>query len=90
MFVAVLLLLVGAVVLIVGAESAVRGTTRFAIEEALKVHQATPLSAHLEVETYTWDVLPGTTARDHRRRLIDGLTRELIATRNLLSGKDGS
>ncbi len=33
-------------------------TTRFAIEEALRVHKATPLSTHLEIETYTWDVLP--------------------------------
>jgi len=33
-------------------------TTRFAIEDALKFHKATPLSEHLEIETYTWDVLP--------------------------------
>lgn len=33
-------------------------TTRFAIEAALQVHSATPLSDHLEIETYTWDVLP--------------------------------
>jgi hypothetical protein len=33
-------------------------TTRFAIEDALRVHAATPLSDHLEIETYTWDVLP--------------------------------
>lgn len=33
-------------------------TTRFAIEAALEVHAATPLSDHLEIETYTWDVLP--------------------------------
>jgi hypothetical protein len=33
-------------------------TTRFAIEEALRMHAATPLSDHLEIETYTWDVLP--------------------------------
>jgi hypothetical protein len=34
------------------------GTTRFALEEALKFHKATPLSRQLEIETYTWDVLP--------------------------------
>ena len=34
------------------------GTTRFALEEALAFHRKTPLSAHLEIETYTWDVLP--------------------------------
>jgi hypothetical protein len=33
-------------------------STRFAIEEALAMHRATPLSTHLEIETYTWDVLP--------------------------------
>jgi hypothetical protein len=33
-------------------------TTRFAIEDALKFHKARPLSRQLEIETYTWDVLP--------------------------------
>jgi hypothetical protein len=33
-------------------------TTRFNIEAALKLHARTPLSDHLEIETYTWDVLP--------------------------------
>ncbi len=33
-------------------------TTRFAIEEALRFHKAKPLSRQLEIETYTWDVLP--------------------------------
>jgi hypothetical protein len=33
-------------------------TTRFAIEDALRVHAAAPVSDHLEIETYTWDVLP--------------------------------
>jgi hypothetical protein len=34
------------------------GTTRFAISEALAKHRAKPLSDHVEIETYTWDVLP--------------------------------
>ena len=34
------------------------GTTRFAIAEALAVHKAAPLSRQLEIETYTWDMLP--------------------------------
>ena len=34
------------------------GTTRFALEQALAFHKKTPLSNHLEIETYTWDVLP--------------------------------
>jgi len=33
-------------------------STRFAIEEALAFHKRAPLSAQLEVETYTWDMLP--------------------------------
>jgi hypothetical protein len=33
-------------------------TTRFALEQALAFHKKTPLSTHLEIETYTWDVLP--------------------------------
>jgi len=33
-------------------------TTRFAIEDALRYHKANPLSLQLEIETYTWDVLP--------------------------------
>lgn len=33
-------------------------TTRMNIEAALEMHRRTPLSDHLEIETYTWDVLP--------------------------------
>jgi hypothetical protein len=33
-------------------------TTRSNIEAALELHRRTPLSDHLEIETYTWDVLP--------------------------------
>ncbi|MFI7610943.1 metabolite traffic protein EboE [Nonomuraea terrae] len=33
-------------------------TTRSNIEAALALHRRTPLSDHLEIETYTWDVLP--------------------------------
>jgi hypothetical protein len=33
-------------------------TTRFAIEQALDAHVALAQSTHLEIETYTWDVLP--------------------------------
>jgi hypothetical protein len=34
------------------------GTTRFALEDALKMHKEKPLSAQLEIETDTRDVLP--------------------------------
>jgi hypothetical protein len=33
-------------------------TTRSAIEEALAAHRERPLSRQLEIETYTWDMLP--------------------------------
>jgi hypothetical protein len=33
-------------------------STRFAIADALRVHRATPISGQLEIETYTWDMLP--------------------------------
>jgi len=33
-------------------------TTRDGIDAALEFHTRTPLSTHLEIETYTWDVLP--------------------------------
>jgi hypothetical protein len=50
------------------------GTTRFAIEEALRMHKAQPLSRQLEIETYTWDVLP-----DHLKSgdIVDYVSREL-------------
>ncbi len=33
-------------------------TTRASTAEALRMHRSTPLSRHVEIETYTWDVLP--------------------------------
>ena len=49
-------------------------TTRFALEEALEFHKTTPLSTHLEIETYTWDVLP-----DHLKTgdIVDYVCREI-------------
>jgi hypothetical protein len=34
------------------------GTTQAFLAEILALHRAEPISPHLEVETYTWDVLP--------------------------------
>ncbi|MFP5405940.1 MAG: sugar phosphate isomerase, partial [Gammaproteobacteria bacterium] len=34
------------------------GTTQAHIREVLALHRGEPVSDHLEVETYTWDVLP--------------------------------
>jgi hypothetical protein len=45
-----------------------------ALEDALKFHKATPLSRQLEIETYTWDVLP-----DHLKTgdIVDYVVREI-------------
>jgi hypothetical protein len=57
-------------------------TTRFAVQQALAVHRATPLSDHLEIETYTWDVLP-----EHLKTgdITDYVTRELEFVRDELT-----
>jgi hypothetical protein len=49
-------------------------STRFALEQALAMHKKTPLSRHLEIETYTWDVLP-----DHLKTgdIVEYVCREL-------------
>jgi hypothetical protein len=49
-------------------------TTRSGIEAALRVHAETPLSDHLEIETYTWDVLP---AHLKTGDIVDYVSREL-------------
>jgi hypothetical protein len=57
------------------------GTTRTALRQALAAVAALDYAPHLEVETYTWSVLPGEGKPD----LVQGLTRELLATRALLA-----
>ncbi|MEU6602559.1 metabolite traffic protein EboE [Streptomyces flaveolus] len=61
-------------------------TTRFAIEQALDAHLAEPQSTHLEIETYTWDVLP---ARLKSGGIDDYVVRELEWVRNRLTGDHG-
>jgi sugar phosphate isomerase/epimerase len=56
-------------------------TTRTELREALAAVKGLSYAPHLEVETYTWEVLPERSAVD----LVDGLTRELTATRSLLA-----
>lgn len=55
-------------------------TTHAALMEALPAVAAVDYAPHLEVETYTWEVLPGSGSAD----LVGGLTRELLATAELL------
>ena len=49
-------------------------STQFALIEALAMHKKTPLSRQLEIETYTWDVLP-----DHLKTgdIVEYVCREL-------------
>ncbi len=56
-------------------------TTRSGIDAALAVHAKTPLSTHLEIETYTWDVLP-----DHLKTgdITEYVVRELEYVRDEL------
>jgi hypothetical protein len=58
------------------------GTTRFALEQALAVHKQTPLSTHLEIETYTWDVLP---AHLKTGDIVDYVCRELAWVKGQLT-----
>ena len=56
-------------------------TTRADLKRALTAVAALDYAPHLEVETYTWEVPPGGPAIN----LVDGLSRELTATRELLA-----
>jgi sugar phosphate isomerase/epimerase len=56
-------------------------TTRFAIEDALRFHKQKPLSRHLEVETYTWDMLPDSLKSND---IVDYIYRELDWVRGQL------
>jgi hypothetical protein len=62
-------------------------TTRFAIEEALEVHKAAPVSRQLEVETYTWDVLPDEVKTGD---IVDYVSRELEWVRAQLVGESAA
>ena len=50
----------------------------------MRLHVATPLSEHLEIETYSWDVLP---AHLETGDIVDHVTRELTIVRQLLMGQ---
>jgi hypothetical protein len=56
-------------------------STQFALEQALAMHKRTPLSRHLEIETYTWDVLPD---RFKTGDIVDYVCRELEWVRGQL------
>lgn len=56
------------------------GTTRDELRKALSAIGELDYQPHLEVETYTWPVIPGSTSSG----MVDGLARELIAVREML------
>ncbi|MEV6647554.1 metabolite traffic protein EboE [Amycolatopsis sp. NPDC051371] len=58
-------------------------TTRFAVEQALDRHRVRPQSSHLEIETYTWDVLPEDLKTGD---ITDYVVRELEFVRDRLTG----
>jgi hypothetical protein len=57
------------------------GTTRADLRKALLQVQALNYAPHLEVETYTWGVLPS----GEKPGLVEGISRELRATQLLLA-----
>ncbi|WP_010587236.1 metabolite traffic protein EboE [Schlesneria paludicola] len=56
------------------------GTTRSELKRALAVIPELDYAPHLEVETYTWEVLPGGGSPN----IVEGFSRELLATNALL------
>jgi sugar phosphate isomerase/epimerase len=59
---------------IVRAELGAFASTQDFLAELLAIHRRTPLTRHLEVETYTWDVLP---AELRDAPIADAVAREL-------------
>ena len=62
------------------------GTTRYAIEEQLAFHRQHRVSRHLEIETYTWDVLP---AELKHGDIVEYVSRELEWVRDQLTAPAG-
>jgi|SRR5579863_1924574 len=60
-------------------------TTRHELKQALETVASLDYAPHLEVETYTWEVLPDEAAA-RPTTLVDGLTAELVGTRELIAG----
>ncbi|MGH2852167.1 MAG: metabolite traffic protein EboE, partial [Solirubrobacteraceae bacterium] len=58
-------------------------STRFAIEDALAFHRSHEVSRQLEIETYTWDVLP---AELKHGDIVEYVAQELEWVRSQLTG----
>jgi len=65
-------------------------TTRPQLVEALQTIATLNYPPHLEVETYTWGVLPGISRQRTNAELIQGLSDELRATRRLIGQISGN
>jgi len=59
-------------------------STRDDIVKVLHLHQANPFTFHLEIETYTWEVLP----QELRLPIADSIAREFEWVVNILKHKD--
>ncbi|MGH6921295.1 MAG: metabolite traffic protein EboE, partial [Geminicoccaceae bacterium] len=57
-------------------------TTQDFLREILAIHRENPVSAHLEVETYTWDVLP---EHDRKDDVATAIARELAWVQDRLT-----
>ena len=66
-------------------EAGLAATTQDFLEEILALHRQQPISDHLEVETYTWSVLPGGAPVDDDA-LAAGLAAELAWVHDELVG----
>lgn len=66
------------------------GTTKPQLIEALRVVRDLDHQPHLEVETYTWEVLPGVDTKRPPRDLVAGLTQEILGARAILSDLSNS
>jgi hypothetical protein len=60
-------------------------TTRHELKQALETVARLDYAPHLEVETYTWEVLPKAAAATGSNSLVEGLTAELVGTRELIA-----
>lgn len=56
-------------------------STQSDIRELISIHKHTPFTSHLEVETYTWEVLP----EEKKLPLTESITREMQWAKGLLS-----
>lgn len=60
-------------------------TTREDLQRALAAVRQLPYAPHLEVETYTWSVFPREGVPVTQTPLVEGLSREIEATRRMLA-----